>query len=40
VVGAVFAGTTRLIDNLPLAGADGLDPVLTPLHPRAVPSAP
>jgi pantoate--beta-alanine ligase len=39
-VGAVFAGTTRLIDNLPLAGADGLDPVLTPLRPRAVPSAP
>ena len=40
VVGAVFAGTTRLIDNLPLAGADGVDPVLTPFRPRAVPSAP
>lgn len=39
VAGAVFAGATRLIDNLSLAGADGLDPVLTPLRPRAVPAA-
>ena len=36
VVGTVFAGTTRLLDNLPVAGPDGRDPVLTPARPRTV----
>jgi len=36
VVGAVFAGPTRLIDNLPLPASDGVDPVLTPVRPRVV----
>lgn len=36
VVGAAFAGATRLIDNLPLAAAGAPDPILTPPRPRAV----
>jgi pantoate--beta-alanine ligase len=40
VVGAVFAGATRLIDNLPIAVVPGApDPVLTPLRPRALSAA-
>jgi pantoate--beta-alanine ligase len=36
LVGAVRAGDTRLLDNLPIASADGVDPVLTPLRSPAV----
>lgn len=34
VVGAARAGTTRLLDNVPVPAADGIDPVLTPEYPR------
>jgi pantoate--beta-alanine ligase len=34
IVGVAKAGLTRLLDNVPVAGADGLDPILTPLSPR------
>lgn len=34
VIGAARAGSTRLLDNVPVAGADGIDPVLTPENPR------
>ncbi|MBD5654849.1 MAG: pantoate--beta-alanine ligase [Candidatus Eremiobacteraeota bacterium] len=34
VLGVAFAGTTRLLDNVPIASAAGVDPVLTPPRPR------
>jgi pantothenate synthetase len=37
VVAVVRAGTTRLLDNLPIATADGVDPVLTPPRPLRQP---
>jgi pantoate--beta-alanine ligase len=30
VVAVARAGATRLLDNLPIAGADGIDPIVTP----------
>jgi len=34
VVGVARAGATRLLDNVPVADLDDVDPVLTPPHPR------
>ncbi len=34
VIGAARAGATRLLDNVPIAGGDGADPVLTREFPR------
>ncbi|MFY9781446.1 MAG: pantoate--beta-alanine ligase [Candidatus Baltobacteraceae bacterium] len=34
VVAVAKAGRTRLLDNVPVAGPDGVDPILTPLPPR------
>lgn len=36
VVGAAFAGATRLLDNVPIPSPAGVDPVLTPPRPRAL----
>jgi len=36
VVGAAFAGSTRLLDNVSVPSPAGVDPVLTPLRPRAL----
>ncbi len=39
VIGVARAGTTRLLDNVPLAGDDGADPIVTPERSRRhVPS--
>lgn len=34
VLGVAFAGTTRLLDNVSLAGPDGIDPLVTPARNR------
>jgi pantoate--beta-alanine ligase len=33
-IGVAFAGTTRLIDNVPIPSTTGVDPILTPLRRR------
>lgn len=35
VIGVAFAGSTRLLDNVPVPSAAGVDPVLTPVRRRA-----
>jgi pantoate--beta-alanine ligase len=34
VIGVAFAGSTRLLDNVPVPSLAGVDPVLTPVRPR------
>lgn len=34
VIGVAFAGSTRLLDNVPVPSLAGVDPILTPLRPR------
>ncbi len=34
VIGVARAGTTRLLDNVPVRGADGIDPIVTPERSR------
>jgi len=36
VIGVVFAGETRLLDNVPVPVPGGLDPIVTPPRPRLV----
>jgi pantoate--beta-alanine ligase len=37
VVAVVRAGETRLLDNVPVPGPDGVDPILTPSRPLLRP---
>jgi pantoate--beta-alanine ligase len=39
VVAVAFAGSTRLLDNVTIPGADGIDPILTPLRLRPLAAA-
>jgi pantoate--beta-alanine ligase len=38
VIGVVRAGATRLLDNVPIATRDGVDPVLSPARPLRQPA--